>query len=387
MLAVANNPELKLARTDLKLAKAQAFSAGLLPDPSFNLTADFPHPKQPGLSTAFNAGISFDLGAFFVAPSKQSSAEADVEKTDLALLWQEWQVASQARQLFVKLRSQAGLQTTLQGMLDAQSRRYDLADAALREGNLSADALGPYLIAREDWRKQLADAKRQTSTAQHDLNALLGLAPETRLDLVGPSDVAPLDEAEVRHELTQIAHRRPDLIALEAGYRGQEDKLRGAILSQFPAITIGPTRARDTSRLYTTGLAAGISLPIFNRNRGNIAIETATREKMKQEYDNRLHGAAADIDKLLADQRLLEAQWHEAQATVPQLQATLQRADAALKSREITITSYVDLQTALATKQVEIIGLEQSVEDQRIAITTLLGGELPTRQPKDPATP
>src|ERR1700687_2518101 len=55
MLAVAHNPDLRLARTDLKLARAQAFSAGLLPDPLVNLTADFPHPQQPGLSTAFNA--------------------------------------------------------------------------------------------------------------------------------------------------------------------------------------------------------------------------------------------------------------------------------------------------------------------------------------------
>src|SRR6476659_4540426 len=33
MLAVANDPDLKLARGDLGIARAQAFSAGLLPDP------------------------------------------------------------------------------------------------------------------------------------------------------------------------------------------------------------------------------------------------------------------------------------------------------------------------------------------------------------------
>jgi hypothetical protein len=37
MLAVANNPDLKLARDDLGIARAQAYSAGLLPDPQLSV--------------------------------------------------------------------------------------------------------------------------------------------------------------------------------------------------------------------------------------------------------------------------------------------------------------------------------------------------------------
>ena len=383
MLAVANNPDLKLARVDLKLVHAQAFAAGLLPDPQFALSADSPRPQQSGLTTAFNAGISFDLGAMIATPAKRAAANADVEKTDLALLWQEWQVASQAQQLFVKLRSLERLQALIGTMLDTQSRRYDLVDEARREGNLAADAIGPYLVAREDWRKQLADVQRQRSQVQHDMAALLGLAPDTHLDLVGPTDVPVIDESRVRQLLDHLSQRRPDLIALEAGYRGQDEKFRAAILAQFPAITIGPTRARDTSDINTTGLAASITLPIFNRNRGSIAIERATREKLRQEYDPRLRAAYADVDRLLADQRLLEAQWRDARTTVPQLAHTVERAGAALNAHQITINGFVDLQTALAAREVEILGLEQSVWGQRIAIGALLGGELPASHDKD----
>ncbi|MFP3693402.1 TolC family protein, partial [Burkholderia sp. SIMBA_048] len=42
MLAVANNPDLKLARDDLGIAQAQAFSAGLLPDPQIAVSSDYP---------------------------------------------------------------------------------------------------------------------------------------------------------------------------------------------------------------------------------------------------------------------------------------------------------------------------------------------------------
>ena len=42
MLAVANSPALKLKRDELGVARAQAFAAGLLPDPQLSLGEDFP---------------------------------------------------------------------------------------------------------------------------------------------------------------------------------------------------------------------------------------------------------------------------------------------------------------------------------------------------------
>jgi outer membrane protein, heavy metal efflux system len=39
-LAVVNNPELRLDRADLKIARAQAFAAGLIPDPQVALSSD-----------------------------------------------------------------------------------------------------------------------------------------------------------------------------------------------------------------------------------------------------------------------------------------------------------------------------------------------------------
>jgi outer membrane protein TolC len=387
MLAVSNNSDLQLARADLKLVHAQAFAAGLLPDPQLALTADTPRPRQPGLTNPFNVGINFDFGALIAASAKTSAAAADVEKTDLALLWQEWQVASQARQLFVKQRSLERLARVIRGMFDAQARRLDLAEAALREGNVSADAVGPYLLAREDWRKQVADTGRQLNQTRHDLAALLGLAPDARLDLVGPAEAPPVDDAQIAQALAHLSQRRPDLVALEAGYRGQDEKFRAAILAQFPAITLGPTRARDSSGIYTTGLAASISLPIFNRNRGNIAIEHATRDKLRQEYDARLRAAYADVDRLLSDQRLLETQWRDAAASLPELEKLVERGSAALDARQITISSFVDLQGALAARQIETLGLEQGVWTQRIALLALLGNELPAPRPQDPKTP
>src|SRR5258706_16282752 len=53
MLAVANNPELKALRADAGVSRAQAFSAGLLPDPPLALSRDQVLGSPAGATVAF----------------------------------------------------------------------------------------------------------------------------------------------------------------------------------------------------------------------------------------------------------------------------------------------------------------------------------------------
>ncbi|MDE2428223.1 MAG: TolC family protein [Burkholderiales bacterium] len=377
MVAVVNNPDLKLARDDLGIARAQSFAAGLLPDPQISLSRDFPAPSAPDLMSAFSYGISFDVTALLTRQASHDAAKSEEKKIELALLWQEWQVVSQARQLFVRVVTQEHLHLVLQQTLKLHETRYDAATTALHAGNLTLDTVSPYLVALEDVRRQLADLERLQNQTRHDLNTLLGLAPDTRLDLVNGFDIPPLDRPAVEDSLRNLPHRRPDLIALEAGYQAQESKFRGAVLAQFPSLNLGLTRARDTSGIYTTGFTAGISVPIFNRNRGNIAIEKATRQRLHDEYQTRLNQAHAEVDRIVVDQTLLERHLAASRDAAVSLQSTADSAARAYQAHHITASNYVDLQSALLTKQTEVIGLEQTALEQRVALQTLLGGEIP----------
>jgi len=75
----------------------------------------------------------------------------------------------------------------------------------------------------------------------------------------------------------QIEDRRLDLLALKSGYQSQEERLRAAILQQFPKISLGFSRARDTTNVVSTGFGITIDLPLFDRNQGGIAFGKAQR--------------------------------------------------------------------------------------------------------------
>src|ERR1700694_2288634 len=86
MLAVVNNPDIKVARADARIAHAQAFNAGLLPDPQFHFGLDFPYGTA-GAVTAFNMSLSEDILALIQHSANRKAAQEDARKTDLNLLW------------------------------------------------------------------------------------------------------------------------------------------------------------------------------------------------------------------------------------------------------------------------------------------------------------
>ncbi|WP_447411797.1 TolC family protein, partial [Clostridium perfringens] len=74
---------------------------------------------------------------------------------------------------------------------------------------------------------------------------------------------------------------RTDLAALRQGYSAQEAAVRLAIIQQFPTLDLTVNANRDSAGNVLTGPAVAFTLPLWNRNRGNIAIERTTREALK----------------------------------------------------------------------------------------------------------
>lgn len=373
MLAVANNPQLKVGRDRLGIARAQAFAAGLLPDPQLALTRDVATNGGPGNTSAFSAGLSYDVNALLTRSARFAAADASARQVNLELLWQEWQVVGRARLLFVRNVEQQRLLEVLTQTRKLLESRYQAVKAALAQGNATLDAAGADLVALQDARRQIDELERRARRNRIELNRLLGLAPDAKLRLVGGAALPRPDAAKIRASLAELAQRRPDLLALEAGYRSQEERFRAAVQAQFPALNVGLTRARDTSGLYTQGIGITLSLPIFNGNRGNVAIERATRRQLHDEYRLRLDDATAEVYALLGDQALLGEQLAGVRSALAALGQAAASAAAALTAGNVSELAFANVQSALLAKRVEEITLEQRILEQHIAILTLAG--------------
>jgi outer membrane protein TolC len=374
MLAVANNPNLRLARDDSMIGHAQAFAAGLLPDPQFSFSRSFPPPATAGTNSTFSAELAYSLDSLVTHAAGSSASRFESQKTDLNLLWQEWQVVAQARLLFTRAITEESLLHWLVDNQNLLARRYANAKSALKDGNLTSDGVNSALSAWQDASRQVNDMERQQLQTRHDLNALLGLAPEIRLKLVAGKVPGAPDEKEVGQALADLPRRRPDLLALKAGYAAEDARYRQAILAQFPPFNVGITSSQDPSGFIAHGFSLSLVLPLLNGNRGNIKIQEATRRRLHDEYQIRLNTAYAEVKNLLAESRLIADQLHTAEAGLHIFDETTANAGKALAAGELDGSSYAAFQSSRIAKHVEVTNLKQALLENRIALLTLLGG-------------
>ncbi|KXS32708.1 MAG: Outer membrane efflux protein CusC [Candidatus Gallionella acididurans] len=379
MLAVANNPDLKLARDDAGIGHAQAFAAGLLPDPQLNIARDIPLQPGPGVVKSYSAGVGFDFGSLITHAASSSAGRFDSQKIDLNLLWQEWQVVARARLLFSRAIAQENLLRWLTDNRDLLAERYAKAKSALDDGNLARDAVNSTLSVWQDALRQVNDLQRQQLQTRHDLNALLGLSPEVELKLVTGEVVGVPDDKEVEQAITILPARRPDLLALKAGYAAEDARYRQAILAQFPPFNFAFTRSSDNFGVAMEGVAMSIALPIFNGNRGNIRIEEATRQRLHDEYQIRLDTAYADVKRLVADSRLIAAQLQASEAGLDTFDQASTNAVQAFSNGDLDWNGYAIFQSSRIARHVEVTNLHQALLENRIALFTLLGGNFDTR--------
>lgn len=380
ILAVANNPELKLARDARGVAHAQAFAAGLLPDPVLDLAHGTP-TGGPAETSSFDLGLAYDVEALLAHPLVQRAATASARAVDLNLLWMEWQVIGKARQLFVRDVYQARMVAVLRAEAKLRGKQQAQLVALGDNGDIPQATVTSDLADQQNVESSLHQAETQLLKTRQGLNALLGLSPKARLHLVRLASAAVPEDAEVTRALAGLPRRRPDLLALQAGYRSADARYRQAILEQFPAIQVGFTRARDADAIYTRGFQVSLTLPIFNRNRGNIAITKATRKRLHDEYAVRLTQARRQVEQILQDLALLVRQRVQLQHAATSTSKTLDRLHAIALPGDVSNTAAVQIQVNASDRSLALLAIDESMLEQKVALQALLGTAGGNHQP------
>lgn len=376
IIAVANNPDLTAARAERGIAAAQVLQAGILPNPSLGAGYAF-FLGGPGTTDAITASLTEDVKSLVTLSARRRSAAAAAQQVNASLLWQEWQTIGKARLLFVDIVEGEKHHRLLEQTRTVLGARLASEQQALAQGNATLTEVVPALTAVADLKKQIDDLDRQQETWRRDLDMLLGLAPDVPLPLDSRLTQPPIELAAVAAMLPTLGDRRPDLIALRLGYRSEEEKVRAAILAQFPALVIGGAGGRDTTDVQSAGPQITIDLPIFDRNQGNVAIETATRRKLHDEFAARLATAKGEVKSMLADAALIAQQIDTVKKQVGDLREAATQAESAYRAGNLDERSYVDVIIAALAKEQELVALEQLRLEQQVAIATLVGAGMP----------
>ena len=381
VVAVLLNPDLRLYRRGLGLANAQVLQAGLLPDPALVGGVDVPvFGSTSGESTAWNTGLAWDVQQLITRPARVRAANLALQQVRLDVAWTEWQIAVAARQAVRDLSAYRVERTVAVEIADRLESYVGESKAAVDRGDLTITDFAAAQTAARDAELRVAGIDRQIAQQRITLNAALGLPPEADVMLQEPpaATTRPAEELPDAASLSaNLDSRRLDLVALRRGYDSQEQAVRAAILGQFPAVNIGLNVARDTSRVGTVGPGVSIGLPIFDRNRGQIALERATRDRLFAEYGSRLFTARSDLAAALAEVATLGGQIAAQARSVDSLNTLVGAYRTAGRQRDIDAFTLYLAENDLAQKRIDLLELRRTRLAARAAVELAAGVFLP----------
>ncbi|MGF6936754.1 cobalt-zinc-cadmium efflux system outer membrane protein [Paraburkholderia sp. UCT70] len=372
VIAVLINPDLKALRAKEGVAEAQVFDAGLLPDPQLALGLSLPTSRQPGLVNAYNLGLNWDILSLITRRASERIAVAKLSAVRNDVAWNEWMIANHAWLLAERVTY---LQIQERLARDAAATAAQLCEISrhnLQRHDIKIDEFALRQVAYLDAQDRTLALTRELEKARQELNQDLGLPPSERLVVAArPISVRPHLDAQALFDTAR--DQRLDLIALRAGYAAQENQLYKDLLARFPQINLGLNRARDTGDVTTIGFSISMTLPVFNGNRGTIAVARATREQLYVEYLARLYKTRADIAALVADLERIDREMVPLQNQLPELQRAEQRMRGGVDSGDVTLINYETVRASLLDKRLKLSSLEQAASEERIALQLATG--------------
>lgn len=367
-LAVVDNPQLKAIRLQAGVARAQLLEAGLLPDPQISGGL-----SRSSLFTGYNTTLAEDIQALITRGAAQDAAKAHLKQVNLDILWQEWQVAERSKELYIETQALARLRGMLNERRHLLERLHHVDEVSLRHSDVTvSDVTADFMMwnsAETAWRTfELKD-----NQTRHALDELLGLAPGIQLRLQDTASMQSITPAQYHAALAALPRRRPDLLALQAGYRSAEARLREAILAQFPLINAGVTKARSAEEgIQSIGFQVSLSLPLFNRNQGPIAVGRASRARLYQAYQARLDETTSQADQVWTAVEIMKRQLKMLDAQLAGLARTAAAARQNLKHGTLSLRDYALADSNFLAAQAEEVELRASLEQAQDVLAMLL---------------
>ncbi len=390
LVGLIRNPQLRAIRAARGVSAAEVAAARLLPNPEVTADVAFPVTEQSSNDATIGLGLAWRLSDLIVRPSRQREARAKQARTNLEIAWQEWRIEQAIKLHYVALAFLQKKRESLRGLVQAQTQRFRAAEKLVSLGETTTQTLLFAQADEADAQAALLMAERRMRAEARELKRLLGLPADFPLKLQNTdalfvaTKAVPNAKALVRRALRQ----RLDLLAFEAAYRAEEERLRQAVLGQFPRLSLGPVFERNEDNVKFLGVGVAVEMPLFDRNQAAVARETATRKQLRLEYQARVHNLAATVYGGIEDlNESLRAVRLYTDATAPRLERATQLAAESEAAGVGTALDAISAKAARLKAAAAHWDTQLAAQLDRLAIETAAGGPLsgtsssPTQRP------
>jgi outer membrane protein, heavy metal efflux system len=385
LAALYYNPEIEVARAQLRVSEAGIVTAGKRPNPDMDAAAgratNPPSGEPAGLA---DIQLAFPFETADKRRHRMAQAEQLAESARLAMAATAWKVRGKVRDAMLDADAAAAESEILAGQVRVQEsisamlgRRVELGAASSLEQVQTGAALAQ---ARLD----AAAARARAAQARSRLAAAIGV-PGQALDGVAISFRA-LEPPEPQLDNTALTRAalsaRSDLQVALAQHAAADAALRLEIAKQWPDVQLAPAYSYDTGTNKFTFGVVRLALPLFDRNEGPIAEAEARRDEAAARFESLQASVLAQVGEALQAVAAAHAEREQASALE-------RRARAQWTSTERRFQAEADDRLALASAQSALetarIALARARHDAQRSIAQL---EDATQQPFfDPVSP
>jgi len=295
---VLSDPRILAALESVEHARAEHTTASLLPNPSLLVSRTLvPLPGSPfnaetrqGGPPQLDIGLSYSLDTLIFG-TRSAAMEATRLGVDVAFA----EYADVARQRILEaihayydvLEAREILRLTREEV-EQLGRLHSLTERRVQLGGIGTVELDRIRVALSGGRRRLLRAKAKLDNARSRLRASLGRAMGAeRADADGTLEIdSPPAPPDLRSAMQLAEEHRPDLLALQRQVVRLRADLTREQRTAWPSLSVSAGYTRQFQKraigfpdASSWGAGLEMSLPIFDRNQGNIArAQSAVRQ-------------------------------------------------------------------------------------------------------------
>lgn len=345
------NPSMLAIRQDEAAASALALQASLRPNPSLS----YDHQRIPRLNNAYSAGLSIPVEVFGQRGARMNAADfatraarADIRKAETDLRG----LAIQAFLDVVSAQDRLELARAAQALAD---RSTDVAQRRVQAGRASPVEEQRARITQGTTRVELSQAMVQLQAARALLSSLWGQSQPTAFSVSLPSaEIAP---GPAKENLEQQIQASPILARARAEVDHRQSLIRLARAEAAPetAINLGTGTLIETGqRANSIGLS--ISIPIFNRNQGNIQEAQVRLNQASQQLVAAETGLRTEVGQAMVRLNAARQQTDLAKREIiPEATRTLDASTRGYELGRFSLLEVLDSQRALFTARAQLL--------------------------------